>query len=66
MAPHLVGNLSAGCGATRLRFGVIFLAVSLIGAATVAHFAVPWGYRLLLFVPFYLAASGFLQGLFGT
>jgi hypothetical protein len=60
------GNLTAGPTATRLRGGVIALALALAVAVTLVYFAVPWGYRLLLFLPFFMAANGFYQALYRT
>ncbi|MBW2522572.1 MAG: hypothetical protein JRI23_00285 [Deltaproteobacteria bacterium] len=61
-----LGNLGATPTATRLRGGVVALALALSVAVAVVYFAVPWGYRLLLFLPFFVAANGFFQALYRT
>jgi formate-dependent nitrite reductase membrane component NrfD len=61
-----LGNLSPTCGARRLRFGVISLAVALVLAVVLIELGVPWAFRLLLLAPFYVASTGVLQGLYGT
>lgn len=42
------------------------LSGALVLAVVLAKLGVPWAWRLLLVVPFYVAANGFLQGLYGT
>ena len=59
------GNLSPNCSARGLRFGVLALAVALVAAATLASLATPWPWRMLLLLPFYVAADGLLKGLYG-
>ena len=60
------GNLSARPTAARLRGGVVFLALALILAVALVYAQVPWAYRLLLFLPFFVAANGFFQALYRT
>lgn len=60
------GNLTAGPAAVRLRGGVVALAVALAIGVILVYLSVPWGYRLLLFVPFFVAANGFFQALYRT
>jgi hypothetical protein len=60
------GNLTARPTATRLRTGVVALALALALAVALVYFQVPWVYRLLLFVPFFIAANGFFQALYRT
>ena len=45
----------------RRRFGLAALAVGLVAAAAMIHFAVPRAYRLGLIFPFVLAGFGLLQ-----
>jgi len=66
MVSSTASNLSASCRARGLRFGVVTLTGGLVLAVLLAKLGVPWAWRLLLVVPFYLAANGFLQGLYGT
>ncbi len=60
------GNLDVPGTSRRLRFGVIALAVALAIAVAMAKADVSIGYRLLLILPFFAAASGFFQGLYRT
>jgi hypothetical protein len=60
------GNLAPSCSARGLRFGLLSLTVALVSAVVLAKLGVPWAWRLLLIVPFFVAANGFLQGLYGT
>lgn len=60
------GNLSARPTATRLRGGVVALALALAVAVALVYFETPWTYRLLLFLPFFVAANGFFQALYRT
>jgi len=60
------GNLTAKPTALRLRTGVVALSLALGLAVSLVHFQVAWGYRLLLFLPFFLAANGFFQALYRT
>lgn len=66
MASSAASNLSPSCRARALRHGVAALAGALVLAVVLAKLGVPWAWRLLLIVPFYVAANGFLQGLYGT
>lgn len=66
MVTSAASNLSPGCRARGLRYGVATLSGALVLAVVLAKLGVPWAWRLLLVVPFYVAANGFLQGLYGT
>lgn len=66
MVQEATANLSPACSARGLRYGVVAVAAALISAVILAKLGVPWAARLLLLVPFYMAANGFLQGLYGT
>ena len=60
------GNLAAEPAANRLRYGVLSLGLALGIAVALVYLQVPLGYRLLLFLPFLVAASGFYQALYRT
>lgn len=60
------GNLSATPAAKRLRGGVIALTLALGLAVILVQWDVTPGYRLLLFLPFIVAANGFFQALYRT
>ena len=60
------GNLTPCRSAVRLRGGVGFFAVALGLTMLAMQPGVPAGYRLALVVPFFLAALGVFQGLYGT
>jgi hypothetical protein len=60
------GNLSPAAARARLRVAVAVLAIALVAAIAMAKLAVPWYWRLALFLPFFLATNSFLQGLYRT
>jgi hypothetical protein len=60
------GNLSAAGCARGLRFGVLALGVALVLAVALAAFGVPWFWRGLLILPFYVASDGLSKGLYRT
>lgn len=60
------GNLTARPTAARLRTGVVALGAALALAVALVYLQVAWNYRLLLFLPFFVAASGFFQALYRT
>ena len=60
------GNLSPGAASRRLRAGVAVLGIALICAVVMVNTGVHAGWRALLFLPFFIAASGFYQGLYRT
>jgi hypothetical protein len=60
------GNLSPVAASNRLRGGVIMLTLGLVMGIIFAKTEIHLGYRALLFLPFFLAANGFYQGLYRT
>ena len=54
-------NLRAGGRRQRLLMGIVFMAVAVVAAAAMVGAGAPRGLRVLLAVPFYLGAVGFLQ-----
>lgn len=60
------GNLGAEAQARRLRVGIVALGVALTVATVMVKMDLPAGYRLLLFIPFLVAANGIATGLFRT
>ena len=50
----------------RLRLGVMMLAIALVGTIAMVQGGLHRGWRLLLFLPFFMASSGAWQGLFRT
>jgi len=61
-----VGNVK-GCGGTKaLQLGMLSLAVALAAAVALHEMGLAAGYRILLLVPFYVAAAGLTKGLFGV
>jgi hypothetical protein len=59
-----VGNLSPAAASKKLRTGVMMLGIGLAGAVTMAKLDAPLVLRLLLLVPFFLAANGFFQSVY--
>jgi hypothetical protein len=60
------GNLESRAQDTQLRVGLVALAVSLVVGNLLVNGAVASGYRLLAFVPFFVAAYGVLAALYQT
>jgi hypothetical protein len=54
-------NLGASGRRQRLMMGIAFMAVGVVGAATMIALGLPRGSRLLLCIPFALGATGLLQ-----
>jgi hypothetical protein len=54
-------NLGVTGRRQRLLMGIAFTAVAVIGAAVLMAGGLPRGARIVLFLPFYLGAVGFLQ-----
>jgi len=54
-------NLLAGGRRHRLLMGIAFTAIAVIGGAALVAAGLPRGTRVLLAIPFYLGAVGFLQ-----
>ncbi|MBN4050308.1 hypothetical protein JYT28_00980 [Desulfobulbus sp. AH-315-M07] len=55
------GNLGSKAINTKLRRGQIWLTISLLIAVGMSCSDVGWEWRMLLFVPFFMAAGGFFQ-----
>lgn len=60
------GNVSDGAQDQRLRFGVAFFTLSLILSIVMVRAGLGPGWRLLLFIPFWLGAQGFFAALYKT
>jgi hypothetical protein len=60
------GNLEARAQDMQLRVGLVSLAVSLVVGSLLASGGVATSYRLLSFVPFFVAANGVLSALYQT
>ena len=54
-------NLRAGGRRQRLLMGITLTAISVVAAAAMMAGGLPRGFRLALFLPFYMGAVGFLQ-----
>jgi hypothetical protein len=54
-------NIGAGGRRLRLRMGIVFMAIGVVGAVGIAVAGAPRGLRLALLLPFYLGAVGVLQ-----
>jgi hypothetical protein len=54
-------NLGIAGRRQRLLMGVIVMGVAVVGAAVLVAGGLPRGARVVLFLPFYLGAVGFLQ-----
>ncbi|MCA9625817.1 MAG: hypothetical protein KC731_42635 [Myxococcales bacterium] len=63
---ELPGNLSPHAASKRLRSGVIMLAIGLALGVVLVKSDLPIAYRALLFLPFFMTANGFYQGLYRT
>ena len=61
-----VGNLSPRAANVRVRYGLFALSLALAVAVALAKVEVRFEWRVLLFLPFFFAASGFYQGLYRT
>lgn len=48
----------------RLRLGVVMLGASLVATVLLVQTGLHWAWRMLLFLPFFIAAFGAWQGLF--
>lgn len=59
-------NLEQGGQDARLRLGVAMLAIALLGTVGLVQADLHRAWRLLLFLPFFMAAFGAWQGLFRT
>ena len=62
----LAGNLGREGQNARLRGSVLLLAVALVVAVVLVRLGVDRPWRLLTFIPFFMAAFGALQGLYRT
>jgi hypothetical protein len=60
------GNLSPLAASRRLRQAVVVLTFALGAAIALVRADVHPAWRALLFLPFFVAASGFYQGLYRT
>lgn len=56
-----VANITERGARQRRALGVVFLVIALAAAAAMIAFDVPRAWRLLLAIPFGIAANGFLQ-----
>lgn len=66
MALPLVTNIGSHGRRRRYLMGVAGVAVTVLAAAGFAYFGIARGARLILFVPLFVGALGFLQGYGGT
>jgi len=66
MALPLVTNIGSRGRRRRYLMGAAGLAVTVLTAAAFAYFGIARGARLVLFLPLFVAALGFLQGYGGT
>ena len=66
MAPSLVTNLGSRGRRRRYLMGAAGLVLTLLLAAAFVVFGVARGARLMLVVPLFVAALGFIQGRTGT
>ena len=66
MALPLVTNLGSRGRRRRYLMGAAGLAVTVLTAAVFAYFGIARGARLILFLPLFVAAMGFMQGHSGT
>jgi hypothetical protein len=66
MALPLVTNLGSRGRRRRYLMGAAGGALTLVVAVGFAAFGIPRGARLVLFVPLFIAALGFMQGHGGT
>ena len=57
-------NLESSGQNVRLRMGVAMLGLSLLGTVLIVQSGLHWAWRILLFMPFFMAAFGAWQGLF--
>jgi hypothetical protein len=60
------GNLSEAEQNQRLRMGVVVSTIAMIIAVLVVKADLGWGFRLLMFLPFMVAANGVYMGLYRT
>ena len=54
-------NLRAGGRRQRLLTGIVLTAIAVIGGAAMIATGLPRGFRLVLFVPFYMGVINLLQ-----
>jgi hypothetical protein len=66
MALPLVTNIGSRGRRRRYLMGVAGVAVTILAAAVFAYFGIARGARLVLFLPLFMGALGFLQGHGGT
>ena len=66
MALSLVTNIGSHGRRRRYLMGVAGVAVTVLAAAGFAYFGIGRGARLILFLPLFVGALGFLQGYGGT
>ena len=60
------GNLSPAAANRKVRGGIMALTMALFAAVLMARFQLSWPWMTLLFMPFFVAGYGFLQGLYRT
>ena len=65
-AMRQAGNLWGGGQGQRMRIGIVFLAVALVGAVILVEGGFPVWSRALLFVPLLFAGLGAFSGLYRT
>jgi len=63
MVEVCIDNIGPRERAKRLRYGVVFAALSLAAAVALVATGTPRLYRLALFLPFWVSGSGFFQAL---
>jgi len=61
-----VGNLGVNAVNLRLRRGLTNLTLALAATVALHEFGASWGLKLLLFIPLFGAASGFMQAKYKT
>ncbi len=64
--PRPAANLESAGQSSRMRLGIIALAVALGGVLALQALEAPRAFRLLLFVPFFLTLFGATQALYRT
>jgi len=63
MVEACVPNIGPRERAKRLRYGIVFAALSVAAAVVLFATGAPRGLRLLLFVPLWIAGTGIFQAL---
>jgi hypothetical protein len=56
-----IANIGPNQQRLRLRFGLVMFAMGIMIAALLILTGVHWAWRIVLFMPFYLGATGYFQ-----